>query len=72
MFVEEMGKPLPYFLLAASISAVLIIYIYDVQNIAELLFYLRKNEHAKNPLDGCVHVYLDMGTNNGHQIRLGF
>ena len=25
-----------------------------------------------NPLDGCVNVYLDMGTNYGHQIRLKF
>ena len=25
---------------------------------------------VKNPLDGCVYVYLDMGTNTGLQIRL--
>ena len=26
---------------------------------------------AGNPLDGCLHVYLDMGTNVGVQIRSG-
>ena len=26
---------------------------------------------ARNPLDGCRHVYLDMGTNVGVQIRSG-
>ena len=26
---------------------------------------------ARNPLDGCLYVYLDMGTNVGVQIRSG-
>ena len=31
--------------------------------------YVQQKALTKNPLDGCVHVYLDMGTNYGHQIR---
>ena len=27
------------------------------------------NHLVNNPLDGCVFVYLDMGTNTGQQIR---
>ena len=32
-------------------------------------FLVKKKTSVNNPLDGCVFVYLDMGTNTGQQIR---
>merc|ERR1719431_116411 len=42
----------------------------DKTNIgAEAEKYMAKEENQTNLLDGCLHVYLDMGTNSGIQIR---
>ena len=42
----------------------------DVENIGKAEKEQTKGDQVeKNPLDGCVYVYLDMGTNIGQQIR---
>ena len=35
----------------------------------QLLKSLPKEEVGKNPLDGCLHVFVDLGSNRGLQIR---
>merc|ERR1719481_1441281 len=39
------------------------------KQIVALINVTSVEEPNPNPLDGCVHVYLDMGTNRGVQIR---
>ena len=34
-----------------------------------MLKSLPKEEVGKNPLDGCLHVFVDLGSNRGLQIR---
>ena len=34
-----------------------------------LLEKLSKPEEGENPLDGCLHVFVDLGSNRGLQIR---
>ena len=34
-----------------------------------LLENLPKPEEGENPLDGCLHVFVDLGSNRGLQIR---
>ena len=71
-YINNFIQHTSFCILSLIITLTIIFNSLKVQNIGMDRIWSLTDYNGTNPLDGCVFVYLDMGTNIGLQIRLEY